>query len=191
MVAAGAGLPLPLNQVMMVTGGAGGRFTAQAPDGSDVSLRLAVSCLVPPSAGDRVLTAEALGETFILAILERPGAEAQPLRITSDVGIELVAPHISLRSGVVDIVSDALNMVGNAYNSLFRRSKRIIGAETVIAKSTTLHAGDRVSVIAQADVQQAGILSQTVEGPLAVSSRTAVITAAADIRLNGERINVG
>jgi hypothetical protein len=170
----------------------GRKFTARAGDGSALSMRKAVSCLVTPEPGDRVLAAEAGGETYILAVLERaPGREAAPLRIETEAEIELVARRISLRAGVLDVLTDAVTMVGDAFNTLFRRSKRIVGSETVIARSTSLHAGERVSVIAQADVQQAGVLSQTVHGPFAISSQTAVVTARADIRLNGERINVG
>ena len=168
------------------------QFVAVADDGSLLPMRQAVSCLVTPIAGDRVLTAQAGGQTFILAILERsPVNDIPPLRIETDGDIEFVARRISFQTGILDIFSQAVTMMGDAYNTLFRRSKRVVGNETVIAKSTTLRAGERVSIIAHADVQQAGVLSQTVEGPLAINTHTTVLTADADIRLNGERINVG
>jgi len=139
-----------------------------------------------------VLTAAVGGETFVLAVLERQGgARDVAIRIETAGDLDIVARRISLRAGVFDVLTDAVTIVGDALNTLFRRSKRIVGNETVVAQSTTLHAGQRVAVIAQADVQQAGVLSQTVAGPLAISSHTAVVTAKADIRLNGERINVG
>ena len=168
------------------------RFLARAADGSILAMRHAVSCLVTPIPGDRVLTVQAGGEIYVLAVLERaPGMEAVPIRIETDGEFDFVARRISFRAGILDVFADAVTMVGDAFNTLFRRSKRIVGSETVIAKSTTLRAGERVSVIAQADVQQAGVLSQTVDGPIAINSHTAVVTASADIRLNGERINVG
>lgn len=169
-----------------------GRFVARTADGSTLTMRKAISCLVTPVVGDEVLTARAGGETYVLAILRRaPAMETVPLRIETEGDLDFVARRISLRAGILDVVSDAVTMVGEIFNTLFRHSKRIVGSETVIAKSTTLRAGERVSVIANADVQQAGVLSQSVEGPLAVSSHTAIVTASADIRLNGERINVG
>jgi uncharacterized protein DUF3540 len=181
--------PLPVAIVEEV---ANGRVTARAADGSTLSMRKAVSCLVTPEPGDRVLTADAGGEVYVLAVLERaPGKEAALLRIETPGEIEFTARRIALRAGVVDVLAEAVTMVGDAFNTLFRRSKRVVGNETVVARSTTLHAGERVSVITQADIQQAGVLSQTVDGPLAISSQIAVVTARSDIRLNGERINVG
>jgi hypothetical protein len=167
-------------------------ITCTAADGSSMAMRRAVSCLVQPIPGDRVLTATAGGTPYVIAVLERArGDDAPSLRIEAEGDIELIARRISLRAGVVDVVGDAMNMMGDAFNALFRRSKRIIGTDTTIAKSTTLRTGDRVAVVAGADVQHAAVASQTVDGPIAISSHTAVLTANADIRLNGERINVG
>jgi Protein of unknown function (DUF3540) len=189
------GLPAPLQAVQaayVIDTVAGRELASTAADGSRVIMRAAVSCLVAPLPGDRVLTAEVGGETFVVAVLERQsGARDVAIRIETAGDLDIVARRISLRAGVLDVLSDAVTMVGDALNTLFHRSKRIVGNETVVARSTTLHAGQRVSVIAQADVQQAGVLSQTVAGPLAISSHTAVVAAKADIRLNGERINVG
>ena len=127
-----------------------GRFLARAADGSILAMRQAVSCLVTPVPGDRVLTVRAGGETYILAVLERaPGLEAVPLRIETEGELDFVARRISFRAGILDVFGDAVTMMGDAFNTLFRRSKRIVGSETVIAKSTTLRAGERVSVIAK------------------------------------------
>jgi hypothetical protein len=185
------GMPEHAFPMLVVESAAAGQFIAKAADGSLLTMRQAVSCLVTPVAGDRVLTVQAGGETFILAVLERQSSATQRLRIETAGELEFVARRISFQSGILDVFSDAVTMMGDAFNTLFRRSKRVVGNETVIAKSTTLRAGERVSVIAQADVQQAGVLSQTVDGPLSINTHTTVLTANADIRLNGERINVG
>lgn len=170
----------------------GREITGRTADGSALTMRQAVSCLITPMPGDQVLTATAGGTTYVIAVLERPAAGNAPaLRIETEGDIEFIARRISLRASIVDVVGDAMNMMGDAFNALFRRSKRIIGTDTTIAKSTTLRTGDRVAVVAGADVQHAAAASQTVEGPIAISSHTAVLTANADIRLNGERINVG
>ena len=188
-----AKLAVPAPQSVAVVDAVVGRsVAARMADGSVVSMRKAVSCLVAPEPGDRVLTAEADGEVYVLAVLERaPGRHSATLRIETEAEIEFVAKRISLRAGILDVLTDAVTMMGDSFNTLFRRSKRVVGNETVVARSTSLHAGQRVAVVTQADVQHAGVLSQTVDGPLAITSQTAVVTAKSDIRLNGERINVG
>jgi len=164
-------------------------FLARREDGREIELQRAVSCLVEPVPGDRVLTVEVGEQTYVLAVLERP-SEA-PLKIDTPGELVVSAKRVSIRTGVFDLVAEAANLVGHAFNSLFRTSKRISGTDTVIAQSTSLSAKERVSIISGADVQQAGVLSQSVEGPVAQTSHTAVVTAKTDIRLNAERINVG
>ena len=179
-------------RLMTIQSLAGRRLTAIAADGSCVHARRAVSCLVTPIPGDLVLTTQAGGQTYILAVLERASdGEALPLRIETEGDLDFVARRISFRAGFLDILADAVTMVGDAFNSLFRLNKRVVGSDTVIAKRTTLHTGERVSVVAQADVHHAGLFSQTVDGPIAINSETAVVSAKADIRINGERINMG
>ena len=172
-----------------IEAGDGSRLFMGGPDGAMIDLHRAPSCLVAPAAGDRVLVAEAGGRAYVLAVLEREGDA--PLRIETDGDLELVADRISLKASVFELAAGTATLVGRAFNSMFRTIKRVAGTETVIAQSTSLSAGERVSTVAGADVQQAGVFSQHVDGALAVKSHTAIVSAKTDIRLNGERINVG
>jgi len=162
----------------------------QDPRGEPVPARRAVSCLIEPAAGDKVLTAEAGGQVYVLAVLERPD-EALPLHIDTKRDLRISANRISLKTGVFDLVTDAANLVGNAFNSLFRTSKRVTGTDETIAQSSTVSAQQRVSVIAGSDVHKAGVFQQSVESAASQSAHVAVVTAKTDIRLNAERINVG
>ncbi|MEM5581717.1 MULTISPECIES: DUF3540 domain-containing protein [unclassified Roseibium] len=160
------------------------------PGGDRVAARCAVSCLISPVPGDRVLTAEADGQLYVLAVLERQNAD-EPLKIETAGGLVLSARRISIKTGVFDMVAETANLVGNTFNSLFRTSKRIAGTDETIAQSTSVSAHQRVSVIAGSDVHKAGVFSQNIESAMAQSAHTAVVTAKTDIRLNAERINVG
>jgi len=168
----------------------GGLFLVCAADGETIAARQAVSCLVTPVPGDRVLTTLADGQCYVLAVLERPQADT-PVSIETPGDLVLSARRISIKAGVFDLVAEAANLVGHAFNSLFRTSKRVAGTDESIAQSTTVSAHERVSVIAGSDVHRAGVFSQTVESAMAQSAHTAVVTAKTDIRLNAERINVG
>lgn len=177
-------------RVLTVETGDGGAICVRAADGAALAAVQAVSCLVAPVPGDRVLTTMADGRCYVLAVLERadPGA---PLSIETPGDLVLSARRVSIKTGVFDLVTDAANLVGNAFNSLFRTSKRVAGTDETIARSATVSAHERVSVIAGSDVHKAGVFSQTIESAMAQSAHTAVVTAKTDIRLNAERINVG
>lgn len=182
--------PLAGSRVLTVDGREGAVLLVLAEDGERMAARQAVSCLVTPVAGDRVLTAVADDRLYVLAVLERP-EPAQPVRIETEGDLVLMARRVSIKTGAFDLVTEAANLVGHAFNSLFRTSKRVSGTDETIARSTTVSAHERVSVIAGSDVHKAGVFSQTIESALAQSAHTAVVTAKTDIRLNAERINVG
>lgn len=167
-----------------------GSLFVNSADGQKVAVRKAVSCLVAPAAGDRVLATLADGHWYVLAVLERQDY-AVPMRIETEGDLVLSARRVSIKTGVFDLVAEAANLVGDAFNSLFRTSKRVAGTDETIAQSTTVSAHERVSVIAGSDVHKAGVFSQNIESAMSQSAHTAVVTAKTDIRLNAERINVG
>lgn len=181
---------LPQSRVLTVETCDGVCLVVHSREGETVPARQAVSCLVSPVAGDRVLTTFADGQCYVLAVLERAQVDA-PVRIETPGDLVLSARRISIKAGVFDLVAEAANLVGHAFNSLFRTSKRVAGTDETIAQSATVSAHERVSIIAGSDVHKAGVFSQTIESAMAQSAHTAVVTAKTDIRLNAERINVG
>ncbi len=84
-----------------VLGVEGGRLALRGERGAGVGRR-ALSCLVAPQAGDRVLVALLDGELWVLAVLEREGAAG--VRIEADGDLELHAPRgrvaVNAREGV-------------------------------------------------------------------------------------------
>ncbi|MCK7614003.1 DUF3540 domain-containing protein [Roseibium sediminicola] len=181
---------LPQSRVLTVETCDGGCLEVCSGKGETMAARQAVSCLVTPVAGDRVLTTFADGHHYVLAVLDRPQADA-PVSIETLGDLVLSARRISIKAGVFDLVAEAATLVGHVFNSLFRTSKRVAGTDETIAQSTTVSAHERVSIIAGSDVHKAGVFSQTIESAMAQSAHTAVVTAKTDIRLNAERINVG
>ncbi|POF33774.1 DUF3540 domain-containing protein [Roseibium marinum] len=175
--------------VEQIVAGKKGGLVLRDQGGGERTFRKAVSCLVTPQVNDRVLTAGIGGQTYVLAILEREAGET--LKIESSGALEFSAKRIAFKTGFLDILAETVTMAGNAIHSLFRRSRRIVGHDETMANSSSLKANDRAVVIAQADVSHAGLVSQKVDGPLAVKSRTAILSSDGDIRLNGERVNVG
>ncbi|MET1412167.1 DUF3540 domain-containing protein [Roseibium sp. HPY-6] len=155
------------------------------------SLR-AFSCLAQPEPGDLVLTAENAGKTYVLAILERPsGSDQTPLALTSETPIRMKAPRISFETPVFELAAGSISFVAGLFHSLFKESNRIAGVDRSSSASTTQTTGSRLTVVHQSDVQKAAEFSQTVNGGMVVQSKTAVINTESDLRLNGERVNVG
>jgi hypothetical protein len=186
----GGAAPEALSRVLTVESCHGPEFMLRGADGGPLAARRAVSCLVEPTTGDKVLTAVSNEQAYVLAVLERADGDA-PVTIAAPGELVLSAKRISIRTEVFDLVAEAANLVGNAFNSLFRTSKRVAGTDEMIARSTTVSAHERVSVIAGSDVHRAGVFSQSIDSAMAQSAHTAVVTAKTDIRLNAERINVG
>ena len=169
----------------------GDDFAILLTDGTGTKARRATSCLVSPAPGDKVLAVQVEGVAFVLAVLERHPENHVPLRIETAHELEIVAERITIRSRFLGMLANKVTAVGDTWNSLFLETQRVVGVERVTAKSTTLNAEERVAVIAGADVQRSTVFSQQVDGPAAIKSKTTVITSDSDIRLNGERINVG
>lgn len=161
-------------------------------DGSVQKSVKAFSCLAQPEPGDIVLTAENAGTTYVLAILERPPASDQaPLALTSEAPIRMKAPRISFETPVFELAAGSISFVAGLFHSLFKESNRIAGVDRCSSASATQTTGSRLTVVHQSDVQKAAEFSQTVNGGMVVQSKTAVINTESDLRLNGERVNVG
>lgn len=172
---------------------ASGVFRLVQPCGTGIAARKAVSCLIAPQPGDKVLISTVENTTYILTVLERPDCAdgEQQLRLETPGHLHIAAEHITLHAKAVSFVAGTLTMVGGLFNSLFKVSRRISGRDSQVAKVATTRAVDRVSVTDNADIQSAGLISQDVDGPVAVRGDVALLRARGDIRFDGERINVG
>lgn len=170
-----------------------GTFRLIQSGGTEIAARQAVSCLVAPRPGDKVLISTVEDTTYILAVLERSngGDGEEPLRLETPGHLHIAAQHITLHANAVSFVAGTLTMVGTLLNSLFKVSRRISGRDSQIAKVATTRAVDRISVTDNADIQSAGLISQDVDGPVSVRGDVALVRARGDIRFDGERINVG
>lgn len=135
-----------------------------------VHAELAVSTLVEPQLGDRVAYLRDESGCFVLHILTRESP--QTLQLRSATPIALHAPELTLSA------DKQLDLV-----SLNRFS--LTGQHGVVSVSGTL-----VSC-AEHMVKQVNQLMVTAKGLLRLSGRQQVITAEQDVRIDGERINMG
>jgi hypothetical protein len=169
---------------------------------AETRARRALSCLVAPNLGDRVLLARLDdGTTFVLAVLEREEEDAE-VRLSTDRSMTIEAP-----AGRVDIVGAegvALVTAGKltaTFESLSLAGERILAN----AKKSTI-VGQVVEAIAdvaaqrfkrafrhvtEVDQLRAGHVDYQVDKALRIHSENAFVTAEQIVKLDGENIHLG
>jgi Protein of unknown function (DUF3540) len=191
---------------------AGGVVVVRVGD-RPVEARRAVSCLVEPAAGDRVLVALS-DESFVLAVLVRGERRGVTLSVDGDVTlrarggklgvvadgavtlasgarVEINAPELEVRAMKTSFFSASLSYVGRALDAEVGRLKLV--AETV---DRTI---DRVSerlkrsfrTIEQIERVRAKELDVDVEGNVNVHADNTIMNAEKLVKVDGEQIHLG
>jgi hypothetical protein len=170
-------------------------------------VRCAASCLLVPEAGDLVLLAANPVDSYILAVLERPGSapaviaaktqsatlilSAQNLVLQGGETIEVASPQTDIRSGRFTIVVEALSMVARILTQTLGRWQSSARNMDVVATDIATKAARRVTIIDETDTIEAGAILQKVEAATVTNAQAVVITADEDLRLDGTRVTVG
>jgi len=177
-------------------------------DRGPILARRAVSCLVEPQAGDRVLyLVEEDGKGTILHILSR--AEDQPsdvavsnpdgaLRLRGEaVSIEtpgavtVSASSVAVASEKADLMANTLTMSGETLRQVYGRIQTNARSAETMAERIVTKTLDRVDIVDNTDNRHVGTLSVKVSGVLTQSSYTTVLVAEEDLRMDGKRVTVG
>ncbi|MFT4927212.1 MAG: hypothetical protein ACI8WB_003318 [Phenylobacterium sp.] len=137
----------------------------------DFSASCAVSLLVKPSIGDTVCFIEVEQHYYITALLSRQDSEAE-LLLESSQKVRWVAPELHF----------------SAFDKLELTS---LNKMVVMGKDTVVSAANAMIQQAENLIQQVGQYSLTAKGLLRLSGKHQVITAEKDVRIDGERINMG
>ena len=176
-------------------------------NGAEVAARRALSCLVTPELGDRVLAAAEGQRHFVLSVLERaelrraelslPAADAAmtlaagEIELSAGRRIRHKAPEIRLEANTMGLFARSLSLVGNLLNFLGDRLHSSVSQQHTVADQIATKARQRVTVVDGTDVQKIGALSQSVDTTAAITAEAAIVTTRKDLRLDGERISMG
>lgn len=183
------------------------RFRLETERGP-ILARRAVSCLVEPQAGDRVLyLVEEDGRGTILHILSRaPGQPADVAVSNPDGALRLRGETVSLESpGAVtvsagsvavaaekaDVMAATLTMSGDTLQQIYGRTQTSARSMETMAERIVTKALDRIDIVDNTDNRHVGTLSVKVSGVLTQSSYTTVLVAEEDLRMDGKRVTVG
>ncbi len=177
--------------------------------------RRAVSCLVEPQTGDRVLLSRAGDDVcFILGILERPQAVPTTLSFIGDTHIKThdgrlqitageglgigSARDISLAAGRCELIAgEAQFQVGRAAVSgasaeiQWEKLRIIAGAIDTIADRVSQRLKRCYRWVEDIDQLKAGQLFYLVKNVLTLRSKHSTMTAKGEMKIDGERVHMG
>ena len=188
-------------------------MTVELDDGTALAAVRAVSCLVEPSVGDRVLVCRAEQQaTYVLAVLERRDAAA-PVRVVAQTGVQLDAPSFSVDAENIHLTSRAttklsardLQLTAGEVQVVFQQL--LAAGQNIVARSDTLRAvsrhantlferlhsrlGRSYKVVSELEHVSAQQLNYQVSGALNMHSQNSVITSEGLLKFDGKLMQLG
>ncbi len=184
-------------------------------DGTETVAGQAVSCLVVPLAGDRVLAVAMGKKWYVLHILERAAgmsqrqialdegvvlsADAGRLTVVAKAGLSVVTPasanilasHIWLHAGTGESRFGRWTCRGESFQADVGTVKlNAVSLETT-ADRLVQHLKSCYRWVSDLDRTWAGQLVYTVKNVLSMRGKHSVVTAEQELKLDGERIHMG
>ncbi len=183
-------------------------------DGQPLDARVALSCLVRPEPGDRVLSGEADGGVWVLAVLTR--GEPGPLRLVSERDIAIVstgggvslaaagsvaldagerarvsAATLELHAGTARLVLDEVLHVGRVVTAHVGKLRSIGELVETLAEHVLTRAKRSSRFIEEADQLRSGEIDHRAEGTLQLQAKSAFITGETVVRVDADQIHMG
>lgn len=191
-----------------------GRYRVATASG-EFTCRRAVSCLVEPVAGDRVLMfADAEGPCHVLAVLEREGDAAVELAVDGDA-------HLVSRGGAVHVrAPEGVRLESAAEVTAVTKRLRVMADRAELATRAVLAVGEKVDaqfgavkvfartmdrfvdqvvercktvvrVVEESETVRAKRVDVKAEELLAIRGENTVVTAEALVKMDGRQIHFG
>lgn len=157
-----------------------GELTLRTADGSVVSSQRAISCLVQPRTGDEVLYWQTAEDTFVLSILARQGVASTSLSLPNNAPLCIQSSHLTL-SG-----TEKVHIQSQQEIALSCLSQISINAKNLF---TTVV--DSVVQLASHQINKADHIALCAKQLLRSHGRQQLISADTDVKIDGERINMG
>jgi hypothetical protein len=182
--------------------------------GASYEAARAVSCLVAPEPGDRVLVAiNEAGSAWVLAVLERDDASVTtiavegelslqssgPMRLSSDESVSvategpvaIVSRELKVSTTLATLVADATRLVGKRAEAHVAKVKLVAEAFEGVVARFSQRLGSSQRTITEAEHVRAGSLDYRADGAVALQGETAVVTAKDVVKVDGAQIQLG
>lgn len=183
-------------------------------DGQEAEATTALSCLVRPETGDRVLVAAADGRLFVLAVLSR--ADAGPVTLASERDITIAstagsvaiaaaesvsldaggrarvsAADLDLHAARARLVLDEVLHVGRAVTAHVARLRAVGDFFETLAEHVLTRAKRSSRFVEEADHLRSGEIDHRAAGTLQLAGKTTLISGETLVRVDAEQIHMG
>jgi hypothetical protein len=195
-----------------VKAAAPGRIEVETSFGT-VSAARAVSCLVEPSAGDKVLlSVDMTGEAYVLSVL----ASASPVALAIDGDVRLAVRSgsftvaadkdltfscsgeltaasggISVHASTGNAVIERMSFMGQALKTQFKRVRSVAQSMDQVFRRFTMRAQESSRYVKEHDEVQAGSQRVLVEDLCALHAKNHSVMAEEQVVINAEQIHMG
>lgn len=197
-----------------ITGIAGDRWSLRTDEGETASAARALSCLVEPCLGDRVLVALGSGESYVLAVLHRPDVAGVELSAPGDLtlraadgavrvaardGVELAtarditltAARIALSAAEGSVAVRALAVVGERLHADLGAVKTIARSVDSLLERFTQRVKRSYRFVEEVDTLQAESVDHTVRETWHLRARHALTHTEKLVKVDSEQIQLG
>lgn len=197
----------------VVIGGGNENWIIQSDSGT-CKAKKAVSCLVCPEIGDKVLSVSlASGGSNILAILERKQSQTTHLKFDGNVDISATqsirmianerldvfsgdkmnfdSTDLSIRSKTSSVLFDKLSVTGNEAKHSINKIQVLARYIESVSETSKQVMQNSFRLVSGLESIQAGEMLQRIKKRFTVQSKQASILAEEDAKVNGKRVHLG
>lgn len=154
-------------------------------DYPDQSLRPAVSCLTEPAAGDVVCALIHQQQAYVIAILQRPHADAPLVLHSGAHPLHIAAPTLALHgTEQVDICSGKFTLHSRTAHCFAHTLHQV--TQALFIRTQQAH-----KKVTHLDATEAGHISQHAAQSLTLHSHIGSINASAALRIDGGQVHMG
>ncbi|WP_051272696.1 DUF3540 domain-containing protein [Fundidesulfovibrio putealis] len=204
--------PSPSLEYGRVLEAAPGAFHVETSFGTIRAVR-AVSCLVEPGPGDKVLlSVDMTGGAYVLSVLESASAltlavdgdarfcvRGGSLTLAADKDLALACPgemaasagQLRLHAGRGEAVIERVSLVGRALKTQFKRVSSVAKSVDQMFRSFTMRAQESTRFVKEHDEVQAGSQRVLVEDLCALHARNHSMIAEEHVVINADQIHMG
>jgi hypothetical protein len=166
---------------------------------------VAVSCLVRPLPGDRVLVYCDASRAFVLSVLEREGAnwgvvslpgrgnlsiEGETVAVAARQRMSLRADSIDLQAKLFAVLAERGSWIGKLYTLIADRLRSSAQVQETTADTLTVKAVERFAIVDRMDSLQAEMQATMISGVATETAHSKVISVTEDVRIDGKRVMV-
>jgi hypothetical protein len=166
---------------------------------------VAISCLVRPLPGDRVLLYCDAERTYVLNVLEREGAnwgmlslpgrgnlsiEGETIAIAARQRMSLRGDSIDLQTKLFAVLAERATWIGKLYTLIADRLRSSAQVQETTADTLTVKAVERFAIIDRMDSLQAEMQATMISGVTTETAHSKVISVTEDVRIDGKRVMV-